>query len=181
MFWYGVEGLAAQAGNVVHATDVFTLCGSFYVMGVSPRGKKEKGNGVNRRRGGREGALGGNSVCKNWEGAAANCFARSENFLALCQTQARAQKRSEVSRKSISGAPHGSASSTRTVPFCPQPELCELPTLGGRVFPMGMSRPEVPRSLPAQSYPGSFQASPWSLLPLLGTCEERSQDKPLTL
>ena len=57
------------------------------------------------------------SVCKNWEGAAANCFARSEDFAALCQTQAQAQERSEIPRKSISWDPHRSASSTHTELF----------------------------------------------------------------
>lgn len=42
-------------------------------------------------------------------------------------------------------------------------------------------RPEVAGPPPAQSHPGSFQALPRSLLPLLGTCEERPQDQQLTL
>lgn len=42
IFWYYMEGLAAQAVNVLHATDLFTLCGSFYVMGISPHWEKEK-------------------------------------------------------------------------------------------------------------------------------------------
>lgn len=48
--------------------------------------------------------------------------------------------------------------------------------LGERVFPMGMSQARGPQATPSTEPPWQLP----SLLPLLGTCEERPQDEPLT-
>lgn len=92
----------------------------------------------------------------------------TQRICCLGQTHARAQERSEVPRKSISWTPHGSASNPHQAFLLPIPELCQLPTLGGRVFPMGMSHARGPPATPSTEPPWQLPSLPLEPAPSPG-------------
>lgn len=98
-------------------------------------------------------------------------FAHSEPSALLREMQAQAQEGLRKPRRSASRA-------QQAVPtLSPSPvrsQSCvSFPRLELVCFRWKCLKPQGPRLSPAWSHPGSLQAFPWSLLPLLGTCEER--------
>lgn len=163
------------------------LSGSLYMIHFmfcefQLNGKKKPENLDEAGREAVEGVLWGenNGVCKNGQ-ASQIC-----TFRELCCLVSEASSGSGKIR--ISRNPEGFLGPT-WVNKQPTPSLSSARDQSSVSFPRWEAmcfrwegpRPEVAGPPLAQSHPGSLQALPWSLLPLLGACEERPQDQQRTL